>query len=50
MGIIYFVIITPIGLFMRVIGKDLLNNKYDKDKKTYWIKRNKSKSTMRQQF
>ena len=39
MGIVFFFVITPIGLFMKLIGKDLLNNKYDKDKKTYWIKR-----------
>ena len=30
MGFIYFLIITPIGLFMRLIGKDLLSIKFDK--------------------
>ena len=38
MAIIYFVIITPIGLFMRLIGKDLLNTKFSKDN-SYWIKK-----------
>ena len=50
MGIIFFVVVTPTGLIMKLLGKDLLNYKYNKDKKTYWIKRNKLKSTMRQQF
>ena len=50
MGIIFFVVITPTGLIMKIIGKDLLNNKYDKNKKSYWIIRGKPKSTMKQQF
>ena len=37
MGIIFFLIITPIGLFMRLIGKDLLQTKFSK-KNSYWIK------------
>ena len=40
MAIIYFIIITPIGLFMRLIRKDLLNLKFSKAN-TYWIKREK---------
>ena len=50
MGIIYFLVVTPTGLIMKIIGKDLLNNKYDKNKKSYWIIRDKPKSTMKQQF
>ena len=50
MGIVFFVVVTPTGFIMKLFGKDLLNNKYDKKQKTYWIKRNKLKSTMRQQF
>ena len=50
MGVIFFFVITPIGLFMRVIGKDVLNKKYDSKKKTYWIDCNKNKSTMKNQF
>ena len=42
MAIIYFIIITPIGLFMRLIGKDLLKLKFSKNK-SYWIKRDKNK-------
>ena len=49
MGIIYFVIITPIGLFMRLIGKDLLNTKFSNDN-SYWIKRQKNIGPMKRQF
>ena len=49
MAIIYFIIVTPIGLFMRLIGKDLLNIKFSKTN-TYWIKREKKISSMKKQF
>ena len=49
MGIVYFLIITPIGLFMRLIGKDLLGIKFSKNK-SYWIKREKSIGSMKRQF
>ena len=50
MGIIFFLVITPTGFIMKTMGKDLLNNKYDKKKASYWINRDKPKSTMKQQF
>ena len=49
MGFIYFFIITPIGLLMRLLGKDLLSIKLNKEK-SYWIKRSKNINTMRRQF
>ena len=49
MGFIYFIIITPIGIFMRLLGKDLLNIKYNKNK-SYWLKRTKNVDTMKGQF
>ena len=49
MGLIYFLIITPIGLLMRLIGKDLLNTKFSKVH-SYWIKRDKNIGTMKRQF
>ena len=49
MAIIYFIIVTPIGLFMRLIGKDLLNIKLSKAN-TYWIKREKKVGSMKKQF
>ena len=50
MGIVFFVVITPTGLIMKIIGKDLLNNKYNNKIKSYWINCGKPKSTMKQQF
>ena len=50
MGIVFFVVITPTGLIMKIIGKDLLNKRYNNKSKSYWINREKSKGTMKQQF
>tara|TARA_Y100000741_G_C18015578_1_gene462046 strand:+ start:202 stop:597 length:396 start_codon:yes stop_codon:yes gene_type:complete len=50
MGIIFFAIVTPTGLIMKLLGNDLLNYKYKNKNKSYWINREKQKSTMRQQF
>ena len=38
MGIIFFLVVTPIGLLMRLFGKDLLNLKYNNNK-SYWIEK-----------
>ena len=50
MALVFFLVVTPTGLIMRVIGKDLLNKKYDKKKETYWIKRYKPIGSMKRQF
>ena len=50
MGIVFFLVVTPTGFILRIMGKDLLNKKYDKEKETYWIKRNASIGTMKRQF
>ena len=50
MGVVFFLVITPIGIIMRIMGKDLLKKRYDKKKATYWIIRGKPVSTMKQQF
>jgi hypothetical protein len=49
MGIIFFLVVTPIGLIMRLLGKDLLNLRYNKNK-SYWIEKNDPKSKMKNQF
>jgi len=48
-GIIFFLIVTPIGLLMRFLKKDFLNLKFNKDK-SYWITKNGPKSKMKNQF
>ena len=50
MGFIFFAVVTPIGFIMRIIGKDLLRVKSDVNEKSYWIKRDKRISKMKQQF
>ena len=49
MGIIFFIVVTPIGIIMRLFKKDLLNLKYNK-KETYWIDKSGPKSKMKNQF
>tara|TARA_B100000029_G_C17409959_1_gene900350 strand:+ start:87 stop:473 length:387 start_codon:yes stop_codon:yes gene_type:complete len=49
MSFIYFIIITPIGLFMRLAGKDLLRTKF-LNINSYWIKRRKNIGSMKKQF
>ena len=50
MALVYFVVLTPISLIVRALGKDLLNLKFDENKETYWIKRNKTLNSMKKQF
>ncbi len=49
MGIIYFLIVTPTGILVRLFKKDLLYLKMN-NKKTYWIEKNDKNNTMRNQF
>ena len=49
MGIIFFLVVTPIGFIMRILGKDVLNLKFNKNK-SYWIAKNGPKSKMKNQF
>ena len=49
MGIIFFFVVTPTGLLMRILKKDLLNLKFNKNK-SYWIDKTEPKSKMKNQF
>ena len=49
MGVIFFLVVTPIGLIMKTLRKDLLNLKYNKNT-TYWIEKSGPKSKMKNQF
>ena len=49
-AVVYFIILTPISLIVRLSGKDLLGLKFNKSKSTYWIKRIKHLNPMRKQF
>ena len=50
MALVYFAILTPISIIVRVFGKDLLGLKFLKEKGTYWIKRKKNLGSMKKQF
>tara|TARA_B100000029_G_C16948026_1_gene731450 strand:+ start:150 stop:533 length:384 start_codon:yes stop_codon:yes gene_type:complete len=49
MSAVFFIVVTPIGLLMKLLGKDLLNLKYNNDK-SYWIEKKGPKSKMKNQF
>jgi hypothetical protein len=49
MGAIFFLVVTPTGLLMRFLGKNLLNLKFNKNN-SYWIEKKGPKSKMKNQF
>lgn len=49
MGIIFFAIVTPIAIIMKLLKKDVLNLKFNKNN-SYWIEKDKHKSKMKNQF
>ena len=48
-GIIFFIVVTPIGILMKLAKKDLLKLKFNDDN-SYWIEKNGPKSKMKNQF
>ena len=50
MGAVFFIVVTPVGLIVRFLGKDLLGIYKNKTISTYWINRDKQKTTMKKQF
>ena len=48
-GSIFFLLITPISFLIKILGKDLLNLKKNKQN-SYWIKKQSSKDEMRNQY
>ena len=48
MGLIFFLVVTPIGIILKLTGKDVLG--LSSNKKTYWINKDKYKSEMKNQF
>ena len=49
MATIFFIVVTPIGLIMRILKKDVLNLKYNSSA-SYWIEKNEPASKMKNQF
>ena len=50
MAFVYFVTVLPTGLIMRLLDKDLLKQKLDKNAKSYWVKRSEPMGSMKNQF
>ncbi len=50
MFVIYFLVITPTGIILRIFNKDILRLKKNSKKSSYWIKKDKSKNSMRKQY
>jgi hypothetical protein len=50
MGAVFFIVVTPTGIIMRFLGKDLLRINKNKPVSTYWINRDKQKNSMKKQF
>ena len=49
MSIIFFFVVTPISILLKIFNKDILNLKKSK-KNTYWIEKTGPKSKMKNQF
>ena len=49
MGIVFFFVVTPTGLIMRALGKDLLKLKKNKEG-TYWLDKDNSNNSLKNQF
>jgi hypothetical protein len=50
MALVYFTTVVPIGLIIRLMGKDPLREKLDKDADSYWIERDQPVGSMKDQF
>ena len=49
MGIVFFLVVTPTGLIMRIFRKDILKLKKN-NKDSYWIDKDNTNNSMRNQF
>ena len=49
MGVIFFLVVTPTSILLKIFGKDVLKLKYN-NSKTYWLDKNEPKSKMKNQF
>ena len=49
-ALVYFFAVLPVGIIVRLLGKDLLRQKFDKNTRSYWIERTKPMGSMKNQF
>ena len=50
MSIVFFLVLTPVSILVRIFKRDLLNLKFLKNKSTYWFKREKNVGPMNKQY
>ena len=48
--LVFYLVVTPMGLIMRIFGKDFLEKKIKPDVSSYWMNKNKEKISMKDQF
>lgn len=39
LGLFFYLVMTPVGLVLRMMGKDLLDDRIDRRARSYWIRR-----------
>ena len=49
MGVVFFLVVTPIGIIMKIFRKDLLNIKHNQNQ-SYWVHRKNKFGSMKKQF
>jgi len=49
MGLVFFLVVTPTGMIMKLLKKDILKLK-NNNNKSYWIERSENKTSMKNQF
>tara|TARA_B100000941_G_scaffold279841_1_gene245701 strand:+ start:313 stop:534 length:222 start_codon:yes stop_codon:yes gene_type:complete len=50
LAIVYFIILTPISLLIRVFGRDYLSLKFSNKKNSYWLDKKKQLENMSKLF
>ena len=48
--LVFYLVVTPMGLLMRLLGKDFLGKKFKPDSSSYWMDKNKERISMKDQF
>lgn len=50
MILVYLISVLPIGIIIKLLGKKLIDKKFDKNIKSYWIKKSEPTGSMKYQF
>ena len=49
MFVVFFLVVTPTGIILKIFKKDILNLKFN-NRDSYWLPKEKDQSTMKDQF